>query len=170
MCGQHMPRPGRPNPHRGPTLMKPNWCVCQVSSDSGYVSYRIPAEREGSHAVRLAAVAPVAAPEGLACGQEPLGLSPVGQIPNRPPPPLHPRLHSRRGAACKARERSFISSAKLHVICVCSRSPAPPQVGRHSILIARALGPQSLGTAGPGATLSSGVTPCPLSTRPRVAG
>lgn len=25
------------------TLMKLNWCVCQLSSDSGYVSYRIPA-------------------------------------------------------------------------------------------------------------------------------
>lgn len=36
--------------------MKPNWCVCQVSSDSGYVSYRIPAGG-GSHAVSLAAVA-----------------------------------------------------------------------------------------------------------------
>lgn len=27
--------------------MKLNWCVCQVSSDSGYVSYRIPAREAG---------------------------------------------------------------------------------------------------------------------------
>lgn len=27
-----------------PTLMKANWCVCQVCADSGYVSYRIPAQ------------------------------------------------------------------------------------------------------------------------------
>lgn len=32
--------------------MKLNWCVCQVSSDSGYVSYRIPAWEDGSHMVR----------------------------------------------------------------------------------------------------------------------
>lgn len=44
-CRRHMLCP--PWPY-SLTLMKLNWWVCQVSSDSGYVSYKIPAE--GTHA------------------------------------------------------------------------------------------------------------------------
>lgn len=94
--------------------MKPNWCVCQVSSDSGYVSYRIPAGG-GSHAVSLAAVAHEV---DLHAAGGPRGCLLWGRSPATPE-----GLHSRRGAAGKAGERSFLcSSAFAAAPQLCLRS------------------------------------------------